>query len=70
MANIPIAYSTTQHAFVYHAGAMVDLNTHVNNLTGWTLWMATNINDYGQIVCMGTGPDGLHQIVLLTPIPD
>jgi len=62
--------STAEHAFVYHAGALIDLNTHVNNLSGWTLLVAININDYGQIVCMAHGPDGLHQLVVLTPVPD
>jgi uncharacterized membrane protein len=68
--KIPYLSTTASVAFVYHAGALVDLNTEVNNLGGWKLWMATNINDFGQIVCMGTGPDGLRQIVLLTPLPD
>jgi probable HAF family extracellular repeat protein len=56
-----------QHAFLYRAGGMLDLNNHVNNLAGWRLIMANNINDFGQIVCLAEGPDGIDQIVLLTP---
>jgi probable HAF family extracellular repeat protein len=59
--------SSVQHAFLVHAGIMIDLNNHVNNLAGWTLWEANNINDLGQIVCLARGPDGVYQIVLLVP---
>jgi len=66
---VGFSYSSpgVQHAFLYHAGHMLDLNSHVNNLAGWTLWSANNINDWGQIVCFGHGPDGVPQIVLLIP---
>ena len=59
--------SGAQHAFLYHAGYMVDLNNRVNNLAGFSLWQANNINDWGQIVCLARGPDGVYQIVLLVP---
>jgi hypothetical protein len=52
---------------LYYAGFMTDLNNHVNNPAGWTLWSANNINDWGQIVCLARGPDGVYQIVLLVP---
>lgn len=51
--------SGVQPAFLYHVGYMADLNNHVNNLAGWTLWQANNINDWGQIVCLARGPDGV-----------
>lgn len=56
------------HAFLYHAGSMVDLNNVVSNLPGWTLIGAYNINDWGQIVCLRRNPDGQFEIVLLTPV--
>ena len=54
-----------QHAFLYHAGSMTDLNNYVT--AGWTLQLANNINDWGQIVCLGRSPTGHYEIVLLTP---
>ena len=56
-------------AFLYHAGAMVDLNYHVVNLSGLTLIAGNNINDQGQIVCWARNTDGTFQVVVLTPIP-
>jgi probable HAF family extracellular repeat protein len=59
----------SQRAFLYHAGAMVDLNYHVVNLSGLTLVAGNNINDWGQIVCWARNTDGSFQIVVLTPVP-
>ena len=56
------------HAFVYSNGAMVDLNSRVNMIAGWTLTMATAINDSGQIVGIGRTPDGTERAFLLTPV--
>ena len=61
--------SGVQHAFLYHGGVMGDLNSRVNNIFGWTLLMATNINDFGEIVCLARGPDGTSQAVVLFPVP-
>jgi hypothetical protein len=59
------------HAFVLHGGVMLDLNSHVMNLpVGWMLEMATNINDYGQIVCSVNRPGEFKTLVVLTPVPD
>lgn len=58
---------SVQHAFLYRAGTMLDLNNHVNNLSGWSLWSAAAINDLGQIVCFAHGPAGEEEIVLLNP---
>ncbi len=57
------------HAFLYHAGVMIDLNSRTYRMAGWTLASAQNINDLGQIVCQALGPDGVYQMVLLTPEP-
>jgi uncharacterized membrane protein len=59
-----------QTAFVYIDGAMLDLNTMLDPITGagWQLSVAHDINDKGQIVASaykeGVGNRGL----LLTPI--
>jgi probable HAF family extracellular repeat protein len=59
------------HAFVRHGGVMLDLNSHVLNLpAGWIVEMATNINDYGQIVCSVIRPGEFNTLVVLTPVPD
>ena len=36
---------------------------------GWSLWIATGINDSGQIVGAGFDPYGGYEAVLLTPVP-
>jgi probable HAF family extracellular repeat protein len=60
-----------RHAFVRHSGVMLDLNSHVINLpAGSTLVTATNINDYGQIVCTVNRTGEFDKMVLLTPVPD
>ena len=57
-----------QRAFLYHAGYMKDLNSYdITNLAGWQLLIANNINDSGQIVCLGLNPAGQYETVLLTP---
>ncbi len=48
---------------------MVDLNTKVNNATGWNLKEARAINNQGQIVAWGYNPDSGYEAVLLTPAP-
>jgi probable HAF family extracellular repeat protein len=58
----------TSRPFLYHAGAISDLNDHVPNLMGYALRIASNINDAGQIVCWAKNPSGNFETVLLTPI--
>jgi probable HAF family extracellular repeat protein len=61
------------HAFLYSDSTMIDLNTLIDPLSGWTLQSATDINDSGQIVGWGVGPNfGPNEAhaFLLTPIPE
>jgi probable HAF family extracellular repeat protein len=46
--------NTNVHAFIYSNGVIQDLNTLLPVGSGWTLLFATDINDYGQIVGVGT----------------
>ncbi|HLV81860.1 MAG TPA: hypothetical protein VKT32_16350 [Chthonomonadaceae bacterium] len=57
----------TQHAFLYHNGVMVDLNTRIPTNSGITLQTATGINHAGQIVGTGVTTDGRMVAFLLTP---
>jgi len=58
------------HAFVYaEASGMVDLNSLIDPLAGWTLIRGWAINDVGQIT--GTGViGGEEHAFLLTPVPE
>ena len=59
------------HAFLYHAGTMVELNNVVTNLSGWRVSIATRINDLGQIVCwVRNNTTNEAQTAVLTPILD
>jgi probable HAF family extracellular repeat protein len=55
------------HAFLYHAGAMIDLNNVLPSNSGWVLQEATGINDKGQIVGYGTNSGQVYGF-LLTPV--
>lgn len=57
------------HAFLYSGGVMKDLNTLIPSGSGWVLYGACGINDYGQIV--GTGYHGHddHAFLLNPPAP-
>lgn len=48
---------------------MFDLISLVVNGSGWTLREALAINDQGQIVGYGVGPNGFRRGFLLTPVP-
>jgi len=56
------------HAFVFHEAKLYDLNDLVDNLDGWTLEEARDINNKGQIVGYATR-NGIGQAYVLTPIP-
>ncbi len=57
-------------AFIYNAmDGMVDLNTLIDPLSGWTLGFAGGINDAGQITGQGWVNDESHAF-LLTPVPE
>ena len=66
------ASSPNSHAFVYYKQVMTDLNTVVvNSLNGYTLINAHAINDFGQILAIGTQPGTLvflTESFLLTPL--
>jgi probable HAF family extracellular repeat protein len=53
-------------AFLYSDGAMVDLNSLINPLAGWTLIAARDINNRGQIVGYGM-LNGGYRAFLLSP---
>jgi probable HAF family extracellular repeat protein len=59
------------HAFVWNSvTGMQDLNGLLDQSgVGWELEYANDINDYGQIVGSGWGPNGYHAF-LLTPTPE
>jgi probable HAF family extracellular repeat protein len=52
------------HAFLYEDGSMLDLNDLVPNNTGWVLREATDINNRGQIVGVGTLNGKSHGFLL------
>ncbi len=64
------AYFGPLHAFIYDNGVMTDLNNLIDPTLGWTLEYAQAINDNGQIVGYGIGPDGNTDAFLLTPTPE
>ena len=59
-----------EHAFLYSGSTMTDLNTLIDPLSGWTLRIAMNINDAGQIVGTGFNGSGQLHAYLLTPVPE
>jgi len=53
-------------AWVWQDGTMVNLNDTLD-VEGWNLWQARAVNNKGQILAVGVGPDGYNHSVLLTP---
>ena len=49
---------------------MTDLNSLISPSSGWTLELASAINDKGQIVGYGEDASGLCRAFLLTPVPE
>lgn len=65
-----IVGTSADHAFLYSSGVMQDLNDLVViPASGWTLQVATAINDAGQIVGWGINSNGQQHAFLLNPIP-
>jgi probable HAF family extracellular repeat protein len=56
------------HAYIYSNGMMTDLNSLIPSNSGWVLSQATDINDSGLIVGMGTNSEGQTDAFLLTPV--
>jgi len=63
-------YSNVSFPFVAIDGAIRDLNTLLPAGSGWTLDTVNDINDLGQIVGTGYGPDGKSGVFLLEPVPE
>ncbi len=65
-------YGSLNRAFLYQNGALTDLNTVIPATSGWFLTGGVAINDRGQILATGVGPDGSwagkQDVFLLTPI--
>ena len=49
---------------------MTDLNSLIDPLSGWTLDVASDINDSGQIVASGCHTTYRCNVLLLTPVPE
>ena len=58
---------TVYHAFLYSDGAMKDLNSLIDPLSGWALIAARGINDAGQIAGYGRY-NGQIRAFRLTPL--
>lgn len=61
--------SSTNHAFIYTAGAMFDLNAQLSAPIATTLTNAVAINDNGQIVAEGSNGDAYLLSPLTAPEP-
>jgi probable HAF family extracellular repeat protein len=65
---------SNMHAFVYRDGKMADLNLLADLPAGWTLSMARDINDAGQIIARGcngtTGACSWMELNLISPVPE
>ncbi len=59
----PVGDPFTSHAVLWKRGKMIDLNSLVDPSSGWVLYEANGINDFGQIV--GRGSLGAF---ILTPL--
>ncbi len=69
VGNAYLAGDAILHAFLYLDGQMIDLNGLVEQLGGWELTAAYDINDAGQI--LGTACQaGACTSVLLSPVPE
>ena len=62
-----IATGDNSHAFVFDGSQLFDLNELVDNLGGWTLEDAQDVNNKGQIV--GNATNGIIQAFLLDAHP-
>jgi probable HAF family extracellular repeat protein len=59
-----------RHAFLWESGKMKDLNKLLVPGGGWRLEKAMDIDDAGQMLCVGTQPSasGVHHLLLLKPV--
>jgi probable HAF family extracellular repeat protein len=68
VGNCTTAQPSSNHAFIFTAGASADLNTLIPRNSGWDLQIAHDISDSGQIVGVGL-LNGQTRGFLLIPIP-
>lgn len=64
-----LANSTSQRAFLWEEGTILDLNSLLADSTGWELTSALEINNLGQIVGSGL-LNGEQRGFVLTPVPE
>lgn len=63
--------TTSAHAIIVRGnGPMIDLNTLIDPLAGWTLCFGMDINNHGQIVGWGYHSGYGTRAYLLTPVPE
>ncbi len=60
--------SIAGRAFLYRNGVTMDLNQVVDNLDGGHFYRASAINDYGEIIAMGSSIGGFSGVFALTPV--
>jgi probable HAF family extracellular repeat protein len=58
---------TPTHAFLWEKGRMYDLNTLIPPGSGFTITEAAGINDHGEIIAVGSLPNGDGNAVMLIP---
>jgi len=64
-------WGASKYAFTVIDGVMIDLNSVLDGSgAGWTLEVATALNDNGQIVGYGVNPSGQTDAFLLNPVPE
>ena len=69
-AVVPSGSPITVVAFLWSAeGGFVDLNHCIDPSLGWTIQVATDINNDGRIVGSGIF-NGQNSVFLLTPVPE
>ena len=64
-----IADSSTQHAFLWENGDLIDLNSLVDPALGWELTSAFKINNNGDIIGVGTY-NGVQQGFIAKAVPE
>ena len=62
---VGMSYTGGFHAFLWQNGTNIDLNSRIAPNLGIVLTDAIDINDYGQIVCIGIS-GGQRRVYLLT----
>src|SRR4029077_16739575 len=58
------------HAFLYSNGSMIDLNSLISTNSGWELYSAFGINNFDQIIGLGSMDGGEHIRSFILQIPE